>query len=67
MIGYVDIPPTIEPHNGGFLVTLRSGETETQLFLTLHAMTALCERGRLSVKEAQAKATLAALPFRAEA
>jgi hypothetical protein len=67
VIGYVDMPPTVEPYNGGFIVTIASGETETQLFLTLHAMTALCERGRLGVKEAQAKAAFAALPFKAEA
>jgi len=44
-----------------------SGETKSQLFLTLHAMTGLTERGRLSVREAQAKAAVAALPFKAEA
>jgi len=56
MIAYIDKPPIIEPHNGGFLVTLRSGEAESQFLLTLHAMTGLCSKGMLRVKEAQTKA-----------
>ena len=58
MITYVDRPPTIEPRNGGFLLTFQSGDTESQLFLSLHAMSGLCGKGMLRVKEAQAKAAL---------
>ena len=58
MIAYIDTPPTIEPHNDGFLLTFMSGGTETQLFLTLHAMSGLCGKGTLRVKEAQAKSTM---------
>lgn len=62
MIGFVDIPPRVEPHGGGFLVTVKSGETETAFLLTLHAMTALCGSGMARVKEAQA-AQFVATPY----
>jgi hypothetical protein len=67
MIAYIDSPPTIEVNNGGFLVTFKSGNTETQMMLTMHAMTHLAGRGTTSVKEAQTKAAISAmevLPFR---
>ena len=62
MIAYVDRPPTIEPHGDGFLVTFKSGDSETAFMLTLHAMTALCGPGMAKVKEAQA-AQFKAVPF----
>jgi len=62
MIGYVDKAPTIEPRNGGFLVTFKSGDDETTLLLTLNAMTHLCGRGMHKVKEVQA-AQFAPTPF----
>jgi hypothetical protein len=54
MIAYIDAAPTIEPHGGGFLVTFRSGDSETAFMLTLHAMSALCGTGLAKVKQAQA-------------
>lgn len=54
MIGFVDQPPTITPRGDGFLVTLKSGESETAFMLTLHAMSALCGIGMAKVKQAQA-------------
>lgn len=65
MITYVDSPPTIEPHNGGFLVAFKSGDDETTLMLTLNAMTHLCGRGMHKVKEAQA-AQFKPTPFAAK-
>jgi hypothetical protein len=65
MIAYIDRPPTVESRGHGFVLTFTSGDTETQLFLTLHAMTGLSERGRVSVREAQAKAARA-IPFQAK-
>ena len=64
MIAYVDKSPMIEPHNGGFLVTFKSGDTETAFMLTLHAMTALCGPGMAKVKEAQASC-VPPIPFKA--
>lgn len=55
MISYVDKPPTIEPHSGGFIVTLKSGETETAFMLTRHALARFCGTGALRVKEADAR------------
>jgi hypothetical protein len=64
MIAYVDKPPTIEPCDGGFLVTFTSGGSETQFLLTLHAMTGLCGKGMRRVQEAQCAATeFAPTPF----
>jgi hypothetical protein len=54
MIAFVDKPPLIEPHGEGFLVTFKSGESETAFMLTLHAMSALCGMGMAKVKQAQA-------------
>jgi hypothetical protein len=56
MIAYIDNPPTIEPRSDGF--SFKSGGTETQLFLTLYAMSGLCGKGMLRVKEAQAKTAM---------
>ena len=56
MIAFIDNGPSIEAHNGGFLLTFKSGDTETQFFLTLYAMTDLCGRGMVNVRDAQTKA-----------
>lgn len=63
MISFVDQAPRIEPHSGGFILTFTSGDTETQMLLTLHAMSALCGIGTGKVKEAQAT-QFKAIPFR---
>ena len=58
MIAYVDAPPNIEPHGDGFVLTLKSGDSETKFMLTLHALTGLSARSALEVKAAQAQAVL---------
>jgi hypothetical protein len=64
MITYVDTAPTIELRNGGFILTFKSGDTETQMLLTLHAMTALCGVGMHRVKEAQLSQPFEPIPFK---
>jgi hypothetical protein len=64
MIAYIDAAPTIEPRNGGFILTFKSGETETQMLLTLHAMTALCGTGMHRVKEAQLVQSFEPIPYK---
>jgi hypothetical protein len=54
MIAFVEKPPRIEPHGDSFLVTFKSGDSETAFMLTLHAMSALCGIGMGKVKQAQA-------------
>lgn len=44
MIGFVDTVPTVEPHHGGLLVTLASGEGKVQLHLTRHVGAVLGRR-----------------------
>jgi hypothetical protein len=61
-IAYVNQRPAIEPEDGGFLVTLTSGDEETTFLLSLAAMTALCGVGMSKVREAQA-AQFEATPF----
>lgn len=53
MIAYIDAAPKIERQGDGFLVTFKSGETETAFMVTLHAMSALCGIGMAKVKQAQ--------------
>jgi hypothetical protein len=55
MIGFVDKAARIEPLGEGFLMTLKSGETETAFMLTRHALAALSALGGLRVQEAAAK------------
>ena len=55
MIAYVDKPPTVELLNGGFLVTLASGDTETTFMLTRHALAGLCGKGALRMQESDAR------------
>jgi hypothetical protein len=47
MIAYVDAPPIVDPHNGLFLLTAKSGKETVQIALTRHALRALrleCEK-----------------------
>jgi hypothetical protein len=55
MIAYVDNRPSVEPHNGMFLVTVKSGEEDVRLILTRAALLAL----QHGCSSAYAKATVA--------
>jgi hypothetical protein len=57
MIALVDTPPTVEPHNGLFLLTAKSGDEIVQIALTRYALRFLEQR----CKEADAKQRLADL------
>jgi hypothetical protein len=53
VIGFVDSAPAMEPRGGGFLVTIKSGATETPFLFTLHALTVMCGAGMAKVQRAQ--------------
>lgn len=57
MIAYVDTPPMIEPLNGGFLMTLKSGDEQINIMLTPHAAFYLEQR----IRKAKAEGASAAL------
>lgn len=58
MIAFVDSAPQLEAHGDGFLVSVKSGDSETKFLLTLHALSGLSRIGALLVKEAHAKAAV---------
>jgi hypothetical protein len=45
MIAYVDKPPTIEAHDGLFVLTAKSGDEAVQIALTPHALTGMLRAG----------------------
>lgn len=62
-INYVDADVSFKPHNGGFQVTLPSGDAETCFMVTRHAFMLMLERGRRVLIADELARLPAVLPF----